>query len=106
MSLSDRKAWLAEDGVATGDAMRISAGSEEDPTPTGTTTVQRKDRHHVSKKAGDAPMPFSVFFDDEGRAFHSGNRAGASHGCVRLDKDDARDVFNALQPGDEVQIVA
>ena len=86
--------------------MTITSGSREDPTPTGTTTVQRKERHHVSKETGDAPMPYSVFFDDEGRAFHSGDTAGASHGCVRLEHDDARDVFAALEPGDEVQIVA
>jgi hypothetical protein len=104
VDLSERTAWLAEDGVATSDALPITAGSAKSPTPTGTTTVQRKERHHVSKENGDAPMPYSIFFDDEGRALHSGDRAGASHGCVRLDKDDARQVFAALDIGDEVQV--
>ena len=67
--------------------------------------MQRKERYHVSKEFDDASMPYSVFFDDEGRAFHSGSRASNSHGCVRLDKDDAKAVFAALEPGDEVQML-
>lgn len=105
VDLSRKKAWLTDDGRATGAPMSITSGSRDDPTPTGTFAVQRKERWHVSKEFDDAAMPYSVFFDDEGRAFHSGSRASNSHGCVRLDKDDAARVFSALEPGDEVQIV-
>lgn len=105
VDLSDHKAWLTDDGRATTPAMPITSGSAEDPTPTGTFSVQRKDRHHVSKEIGNAPMPYSVFFDDEGRAIHSGETAGTSHGCIHLDTHDARAVFGALDPGDEVEIV-
>lgn len=104
VDLSENKAWLADDGVATGDAMTITSGSPTDPTPTGTTTVSRKERHHVSQENRDAPMPYSIFFDDEGRAFHSGDTAGTSHGCIHLEVEDARAVFAALDIGDEVQI--
>lgn len=104
VDLSERRAWLADDGVATSDAMPITSGSAEDPTPTGTTTVQRKERHHVSQENRDAPMPYSIFFDGEGRAFHSGDTAGTSHGCIHLEVEDARAVFAALDIGDEVQI--
>ena len=104
VDLSEQQAWLTDDGRATSAPMDIHSGSREDPTPTGTFTVQRKERHHVSKEFGDAPMPYSVFFDDEGRAFHSGDTTRASHGCIRLERDDARDVFAALEPGDEVEI--
>ncbi|MEJ2862370.1 L,D-transpeptidase [Actinomycetospora flava] len=105
VDLSRKKAWLTDDGRATSDPMPITSGSPEDPTPTGTFAVQRKERYHVSKEFDDASMPYSVFFDEEGRAFHSGSRASNSHGCVRLDKDDAKQLFAALEPGDEVQIV-
>jgi hypothetical protein len=105
VDLSRKKAWLTEDGRAVGDPMPITSGSPDDPTPTGTFAVQRKERYHVSKEFDDASMPYSLFFDDEGRAFHSGSRASNSHGCIRLDTQDARTVFNALEPGDEVQIV-
>ncbi|GAA4864654.1 L,D-transpeptidase [Actinomycetospora straminea] len=105
VDLGEQRAWLTDDGRATSGPMAITSGSDEDPTPTGEFTVQRKERHHVSREFGRAPMPYSVFFDDEGRALHSGSRAGSSHGCVRLDKDDAQDVFAALEPGDRVEIV-
>lgn len=105
VDLSSQRAWLTDDGHATGPPMRITAGSREDPTPTGTFAVQRKERHHVSREIDNAPMPYSVFFDTEGRAFHSGDTAGTSHGCIHLEKDDAQDLFAALEPGDEVQIV-
>jgi hypothetical protein len=106
VDLSAHRAWLTDDGRATGATMPITSGSAEDPTPTGTFTVQRKERHHVSKESGrNTPMPYSVFFDDEGRAFHTGNTGRASNGCIHLEQDDARDVFAALEPGDEVEIV-
>lgn len=105
VDLSRKTAWLTDGGRATSDPMPITSGSPDDPTPTGTFAVQRKERYHVSKEFNDASMPYSVFFDDEGRAFHSGSRASNSHGCVRLDKDDAQQLFAALEPGDEVQIV-
>ena len=106
VDLSAHRAWLTDDGRATGAAMPITSGSAEDPTPTGTFSVQRKERHHVSKESGrNTPMPYSVFFDDEGRGFHTGNTGRASNGCIHLDQDDARDVFAALEPGDEVEIV-
>ncbi|GAA4915192.1 L,D-transpeptidase-like protein [Actinomycetospora succinea] len=105
VDLSRKKLWLTDDGRATGDPMPITSGSPDDPTPTGTFAVQRKERYHVSKEFNDASMPYSIFFDDEGRAFHSGSRASNSHGCVRLDTQDAKAVFAALEPGDEVQIV-
>ncbi len=104
VDLSEQQAWLTDDGRATSAPMDIHSGSRDDPTPSGTFTVQRKERHHVSKEIDDAPMPYSVFFDDEGRAFHSGDTTRASHGCIRLERDDARDVFAALEPGDEVEI--
>jgi hypothetical protein len=105
VDLSEHRAWLVHDGRATSAPMPITSGTPDDPTPTGTTTVQRKERHHVSKESGrDTPMPFSVFFDDEGRAFHTGSTTRQSHGCIHLDPADARAVFGTLEPGDEVQI--
>ncbi|MDD7940880.1 L,D-transpeptidase [Actinomycetospora lutea] len=105
VDLSRGTAWLTDDGRAASDPMPITSGSPDDPTPTGTFAVQRKERYHVSKEFDDASMPYSVFFDGEGRAFHAGSRASNSHGCVRLDEDDAEQLFTALEPGDEVQIV-
>ncbi|GLZ48455.1 hypothetical protein Acsp06_46400 [Actinomycetospora sp. NBRC 106375] len=105
VDLSEHHAWLMNDGEATGDPMSITSGTPDDPTPTGDFTVNRKERHHVSKESGrDVPMPYSLFFDQEGRAFHTGDTARNSNGCIHLDQDDARTVFNALQEGSRVEI--
>lgn len=48
--------------------------------------------HHSSAYNG-APMPFSLFFYD-GCAFHEGNPAVESHGCVHLGAADAQWLFN------------
>jgi len=52
-----------------------------------------------------APMPWSVFFEDGGIAFHSGSPQRSSAGCIHLDPADAEAWFNYLQIGDMVQVV-
>lgn len=48
--------------------------------------------HHSSAYNG-AAMPYSLFFY-EGCAFHEGNPAVESHGCVHLDAEDAKWLFD------------
>jgi lipoprotein-anchoring transpeptidase ErfK/SrfK len=50
-------------------------------------------------------MPWSVFFEDGGIAFHSGSPQRSSAGCIHLDPADAEAWFNYLQIGDMVQVV-
>ena len=50
-------------------------------------------------------MPYSVFFDDHGRAFHGGDPARQSAGCVRMPVESAKVFFESLQPTDRVQIL-
>ena len=50
-------------------------------------------------------MPWSVFFADGGIAFHAGNPARASAGCIHLSPADAQAWFEFLQLGDQVQVV-
>jgi lipoprotein-anchoring transpeptidase ErfK/SrfK len=50
-------------------------------------------------------MPFAVFFDGYGRAFHQGTLDRQSAGCVRLEEPDAKRFFEHLNPNDRVQIV-
>lgn len=105
VDLSRHRAWLLDHGRVVDGPVPITSGSRRHPTPTGTFTVQRKERDHVSKEVRGAEMPWSVFFDGQGRALHGGSLSRASAGCVHLDDSDARTFFQALQPGDEVQIV-
>ncbi len=70
-------------------------------TPTGTYKAQWLARMHYSTKYDDAPMPYSVFFN-EGYAVHGTNsisRLGrpASHGCVRLHPNNAKTLFNLVK---------
>lgn len=104
--LSTHQAWLT-DGAGTTllGPVVMNDGASETPTPTGMFTVQWKDRDHRSREFNNAPMPYAVFFDTNGRAFHAGDPARQSAGCVRLDPVIARQFFDALQPSDRVEIL-
>jgi lipoprotein-anchoring transpeptidase ErfK/SrfK len=102
--LSTKQAWLVTNGVADLGPVPIAHGGTASPTPTGTFPVAWKDAEHTSSIYGD-PMPFSVFFAPGGIAFHEGDLATDSHGCVRLDQARAQTFFASLNPGDLVQVL-
>ena len=67
----------------------VSTGRAGYNTPSGAYTPFRMDRHHFSREWDDAPMPYSIFFTEQGHAIHGTNEwrhlgSAASHGCVRL----------------------
>lgn len=103
VQLSTAHIWLTRDGEVLRDGF-ISSGGADEETPTGIFTVQWKDRDHISGESG-APMPYSVFFTTRGHALHQGSLGTESAGCVRLTPTDAAAFFNALRPGDELQIL-
>lgn len=75
----------------------VSTGKKGYSTPTGTYGVQRMHKKYFSKKYDNAPMPYAIFFHG-GYAIHGTTdikRLGriASHGCVRLHPDDARELY-------------
>jgi lipoprotein-anchoring transpeptidase ErfK/SrfK len=104
VDLSDQRAWLLDGGggVVRGP-VPITSGVLEEPTPAGKFRVTRKAREHTSSITG-TPMPFSVFFDHRGRAFHAGSLQRPSLGCIHLSDDDAAAFFDALAVGDPVEI--
>lgn len=104
--LSSDEAWLADGkGAVVRGPIRINHGSPGNETPTGRFTVQWKDADHRSAEYNGAPMPWSVFFDGNGRALHGGNPGKQTAGCVRLPNDQAKAFFDALAPGDVVEIL-
>lgn len=106
VDLSENRAWLLDGhGEALGGPVTINHGSEGEETPTGSFVIQRKDQYHKSKEYGGASMPYALFFDGEGRAFHEGNPDRPSAGCVRLAHDDAKRFFDYLEVYDRVEIV-
>jgi len=71
-------------------------------TPNGAFKAFRMEKDHFSKEWDDAPMPNSIFFSKIGHAIHGsfdlknmGNPA--SHGCVRLQPQNAETLFELVR---------
>lgn len=105
VSLSDQRAWVFSDGtrVATSTVSTGKAGKE---TPTGVFPILEKKKMHHSNRYDNAPMPFMQRLTWDGIAMHAGRLPGypASHGCVRLPTDFARDLFGITNRDETVVI--
>ncbi|MET3840091.1 hypothetical protein ABIE49_002169 [Bradyrhizobium sp. OAE829] len=80
----------------------VSSGLPSYETPNGSFRAFRMEADHYSKEFDEAPMPHSIFFTKVGHAIHgtdSVNRLGspASHGCVRLSRDNAAKLYALVQ---------
>ncbi|WP_064742908.1 L,D-transpeptidase [Pseudonocardia spinosispora] len=111
VDLDSQRAWLLDNGKITRGPVKISSGGNGKATPIGhSLRVYRKDKDHKSAESKlpngqPAPMPWSVFFEDGGIAFHSGSPSRSSGGCIHLGPADAQAWFNYLEIGDQVQVV-
>jgi hypothetical protein len=77
---------------------RVSTGAPGYDTPSGTFHAFRMEASHFSKEFDDAPMPHSIFFTPRGHAVHgylntSHLGSPVSHGCVRLDPQNAAALY-------------
>jgi hypothetical protein len=112
VDLDSQRAWLIQNGKILRGPVKIASGGNGEATPIGhSLRVYRKDKDHLSQESRlpngqPAPMPWSVFFEDGGIAFHSGSPSRSSAGCIHLDPADAEAWFNYLQVGDQVQVVS
>src|SRR5947208_12433897 len=80
----------------------VSTGIPSYETPNGSFRTFRMEEDHFSKEFDDAPMPHSIFFTKIGHAIHgtdSVSRLGtpASHGCVRLSRDNASTLYALVE---------
>ncbi|WP_035688266.1 L,D-transpeptidase [Bradyrhizobium sp. Cp5.3] len=80
----------------------VSTGIPSRETPSGAFRAFRMEEDHYSKEFDDAPMPHSIFFTKIGHAIHgtdSVSRLGtpASHGCVRLSRQNASTLYALVQ---------
>jgi hypothetical protein len=111
VDLDSQRSWLIQNGKILRGPVKIASGGNGEETPVGhSLRVYRKDKDHLSQESllpngKPAPMPWSVFFEDGGIAFHSGSPTRSSAGCIHLDPADAEAWFNYLQIGDQVQVV-
>ena len=103
VDLANQTTWLQQDGNIIWGPVPMASGAQGYETTTGYLNVQRKVRDDWSIPY-DAPMPYSVYFTNDGEAFHEGSVNLLSHGCIHLNHDDAVKYFETLQVGDGVYI--
>lgn len=102
VQLRTGSAWVwGMDGALVGP-VPVRVGRTGSPTPVGTFPVEAKRLDHVSSLDG-TPMPFAVFFASD-VAFYQGDMTQPSAGSVRLPAGAAATFFQALAPGDLVQV--
>src|SRR6059036_3513948 len=80
----------------------VSTGIPSYETPNGSFKTFRMEEDHYSKEFDDAPMPHSIFFTKIGHAIHGTDSVGrlgtpASHGCVRLSRQNASTLYALVQ---------
>src|SRR5438270_11056268 len=80
----------------------VSSGIPSYETPNGSFRAFRMEEDHYSKEFDDAPMPHSIFFTKIGHAIHGTDSVGrlgtpASHGCVRLSRQNASTLYALVQ---------
>jgi len=109
VNLSEQKAYAIEDGYVLFEG-RISSGKPGRETPEGEFTVLQKKRHHTSnlwpKPKGGAQMPYMLRLTHTGIAMHLGYvpKKAASHGCIRLKKGFAQEMFAWAKVGTKVYV--
>jgi hypothetical protein len=106
ITIHDQKLTLYADGVPVARS-QVATGVPGHPTPTGIFSVIQKERYHTSNIYSGAPMPFMQRITWSGVALHLGVVPGhpASHGCIRLPDDFARQLWVTTKLGARVVIV-
>jgi hypothetical protein len=103
IDLAAEQAWLQTGGQITYGPVPITSGAAGSRTRTGTFSVFWLDKNHKSSLFNNAPMPNSVFFDND-IAFHQGSLSYQSNGCIHLSWDASETFFNTLSVGDSVYV--
>jgi lipoprotein-anchoring transpeptidase ErfK/SrfK len=80
----------------------VSTGIRGYTTPSGNYTASSMNEIWYSKQWDNAPMPHAIFFTKKGHAIHGTleeKRLGdaASHGCVRLSRENAKTLFQLVK---------
>jgi hypothetical protein len=85
----------------------VSTGAPGYETPLGEFTILEKKVFHRSNLYSNAPMPHMQRLTWGGIALHAGQLPGypASHGCIRLPRDFARQLYDLTAMGGTVVVV-
>lgn len=99
VSIPSQRLWVFRNGEEWGSTT-VSTGRRGHGTPAGTFTILQKAVKHRSRTYGNAPMPFMQRLTWGGVALHAGRVTGApaSHGCIRLPWDFARQLYGLTNP--------
>lgn len=105
VDLSSQRAWVTKEGRIINHTM-VSTGREGYGTPAGRYVITDKHTSHVSTLYHVA-MPWFMRLNCGAIGLHSGYVTGqpASHGCIRLPYEKAKQFFSQVRVGDEVEIV-
>jgi lipoprotein-anchoring transpeptidase ErfK/SrfK len=106
VSIPLQRAYVYRGGALIG-VTTVSTGRPGHRTPTGKFDILEKRARHFSNKYNNAPMPFMQRLTWDGIALHAGHIPGtpASHGCVRLPLEFARNLFAVTSVGASVHII-
>ncbi|HEX7710121.1 MAG TPA: L,D-transpeptidase family protein [Sphingomonadaceae bacterium] len=108
VDLDARVLSVFRDGYEIG-ATAVLLGTQEHPTPTGRFPILSKERHNVSEKYNDAPMPWTLRLTSDGVAIHGGHAVElgyASHGCISTPDAFQAKLFAIAHKGDVVIITS
>lgn len=86
---------------------KVSTGKEGHATPSGIFAIIQKTKYHESNLYSNAPMPWMQRITWSGVALHESNSVPnhpASHGCVRLPGQFARELYGMTRLGAHVLI--
>ncbi|WP_298194735.1 L,D-transpeptidase family protein [Novosphingobium sp.] len=99
VSIPSQRLYVFKDGAEWGSTT-VSTGRRGYGTPAGTFTILQKHVKHRSRTYGNAPMPYMQRLTWRGVALHAGRVTGApaSHGCIRLPYDFARQLYALTNP--------
>ena len=105
VDLSSQRAWVTKQGRIINHTM-VSTGREGYGTPAGRYVITDKHTSHISTLY-HVNMPWFMRLNCGAIGLHSGYVTGqpASHGCIRLPYEKAREFFGQVRVGDEVEIV-
>ena len=110
VSIQDQLAYVYRGDTLIGTTT-VSTGKPGHSTPTGVFYIlERKSMHYSNKyespDGSAAPMPYMQRLTWDGVALHAGRVPGkpASHGCIRLPKEFARQLFDVTYRGTTVVV--
>ncbi len=105
VSTNHQTLTVFDDGMPVAQTS-VSTGVADHPTPHGIFSIIEKQRYHESNLYSAAPMPYMQRITWSGVALHEGHVTGrpASHGCIRLPRAFATDLFRYTRNGARVII--